>query len=196
MQIKKIVNFFFELGVFKREKHSGFLLSGVKDPDTLGEHTARAAQMGYILAEMEGVDPEKVATMLLIHDLGEIRVRDQHKLAARYYDIDKAERDAFHDQLNCLPEKVAKKWKTLFKEYNTRSTPEGVVAKDADWLETALTAKEYIELGYQGMDQWTNNVRKALETESAKKLLAEIENQKSCDWFKNLKKMTYKKLYK
>ncbi len=195
MDIKKTVNFIFELGQLKRQKHSGWWLAGVKDPDTVAEHALRAAQIGYILAVMEGdVNPEKVACMLVVHDNAEVRNGDQNKLSARYYSNTEAEQSAFSEQLDGVGEVLKEKWQTYFDEYENRTTREGIIAKDADWLETAFQAKEYFDLGYKATTDWMDNVGKALETESAKKIFAEMKKTEFTEWWDGLKKMTYKKL--
>ncbi len=194
MNIKKIVNFIFEINQLKRQRHAGAQFAGVKNPDTVAEHALRASQIGYILAVMEEANPEKVVSMLIIHDNGEARIGDQTKVGARYFSNKKAEQDAFFEQSDNLGDKIAKKWKELFLEYENRTSLEGVIAKDADWLEQAFQAKEYVELGYQGMQDWIDNVEKALETESAKKILEEMKNSSFTDWWQGIKKMTYKKI--
>jgi putative hydrolase of HD superfamily len=191
---KKITNFIFELNHLKYQRHSGLQLAGAKNLDSVAEHAWRAAQIGYILAEFEGVNPEKVATMLVIHDNGEARTGDQNKVSARYFSTHTAEQSAFNDQLKSLTDSIAKKWKGYFNEFENRNTKEGVVAKDADWLEVAFQAKEYVDLGYKAAQDWINNVEKALETNSAKKILKEMKKSNFTDWWQGLKKMTYKKL--
>lgn len=193
--MKETVNFIFEINQLKRQRHSGWYLAGVPAPDSIAEHVTRAAQIGYILAEMEGdANPEKVACMILVHDNGEARIGDQNKVSARYFNNKEAEHNAFHEQLQCLQESIQAKWKQYFKEFEKRATKEGVIAKDADWLETAFQAKEYVDLGYSSAQNWIDNVEKALETGSAKKLLVEMKNTQFTDWWKDLKKMTYTKL--
>lgn len=195
MDAKKIVNFIFELNQLKRQRHSGFMLAGVKNPDTIAEHALRAAQIGYILAVMEGnANPDKVATMLIIHDNGEARIGDQNKVSARYFSNKDAEQKAFREQLDNLQDEIKEKWFTYFHEYENRTTPEGIIARDADWLETAFQGKEYLDLGYESAHDFIDNVEKAVETESAKKLVKEMKKTKFTDWWKGLKKMTYQKL--
>lgn len=197
MNTKKIVNFIFEINQLKRQRRSGFQLIGIKNPDTVAEHALRAAQIGYILAVMEGdANPEKVATILIIHDNGEARVGDQNKVGAKYFSNKKAEHQAFTDQLQNLGNEIGKKWQKYFLEYENRNTKEGIIAKDADWLEVAFQAKEYFDLGHIFAQNWIDNVAKALETKSAKKIIKEMEKTKFTDWWQGLKKMTYKKLYK
>jgi len=195
MNLTKLANFFFELGMMKREKHQGFAIAGVHhDMGSLADHTCRAALIGAILAEMEGADVNKVAMMVLLHDIPETRIGDHHKVAARYLDTKKVERAIFLEQIQFLPDPLQKKWLALYDEKAKRSTKEGIIAKDADWLELAGSAREYIHIGYTDLQLWVDNVRTALETESAKRLLAEIERQGTYDWARGLEKMTYKKL--
>lgn len=194
MNYKNLVNFIFELNQLKKLEHSGWKLAGVKYPDTVAEHAWRAAQIGYILAVMEKADPEKVVTMLVIHDNAETRIGDQNKVSARYYKNQVAEEAAMNDQLNLLGAEIKKKWQKYFSEYENRNTKEGIIAKDADWLEQAFQAKEYFDLGYASTIDWINNVEKALETKSAKLIIKEMKKTKFTDWWNGLKKMTYKKL--
>ena len=111
MSIKKITNFIFELNQLKRLRHNGFQHAGVQCPDSVAEHVMRAAQIGYILAVMEGdANPEKVAAILLVHDNAEARIGDQNKVAARYYSNKEAETSAFQEQLQLLPQQIEQKW--------------------------------------------------------------------------------------
>ncbi len=193
--IKKVVNFIFELSQLKRQTHAGWWKIGVKQPVTVAEHVFRASQIGYILAVMEGdANPDKVVTMIMIHDNAEARIGDQDKVAARYYSNGDAEAKAFIEQTELLSEKIREKWLALFNEYENRTTKEGVIAKDADWLEQAFQAKEYVDMGYKAAQNWIDNVAEAVETRSAKKIVAEMQNTEFTEWFNGLKKMTYKKL--
>lgn len=190
-----LANLLYEYGCFGKINRAGFDLAQIPDGQSLADHTIRTALLAFILAELEGADPYKTAMMALVHDLGEIRIGDQHKVSARYIDMSKAEREAFFDQTANLPEKTKKIWRQLFNEKEERTSLEGIVAQDADWLENAITAREFLLKGHPSMQTWINNVKKALETESAKKLLAEVESTQ-LNWWQNLKKMTYKKLPK
>jgi putative hydrolases of HD superfamily len=193
--IKKIVNFVFELNHLKKLRHNGWHLAGVDHPDSVAEHVMRAAQIGYILAVMEGdANPEKVSAIILIHDNPEARIGDQNKVSSRYFSVKKGEENAFNEQIEGLGAKIEKKWKEYFDEIENRRTKEGIIAKDADWLEQAFQAKEYIDIGHKSAIDWINNVEKALETKSAKLLIKEMKKTDFADWWQGLKKMTYKKL--
>lgn len=186
---KNLIKFFFELGQMWRVKHAGWSCAGVSDAESIAEHSHRAAEIGFVLATLEGCSPEKTTLMVLIHDNGEARVNDTHRVANRYIDMKKAESNAAKEQFDRLPEKASKLFHKLYQEFEERKTKEAVCAKDADYLEQAITAKEYIDLGYKGCQDWIDNIKKALKTSSAKKLILEIEKTDFNEWWKGLKKL-------
>jgi len=198
--MKNIINYIFEVGVLKREKHNGFKLIGVDNLGSVAEHALRASQIGYILTVLENekngsnLNPEKVVSILIFHDNGEARIGDLHKVASRYIDSKEAEQKAFTEQAERLPEKMKDSLLRYYDEFENRNTKEGIIAKDADWLESAFSAKEYYDLGNTLAMEWILNVEKALETDSAKEIMKEMKEIRFTDWWVNLKKMLYKKM--
>lgn len=198
--MKNIVNYIFEMGILSKEKHNGFKLIGVTDLRSVGEHALRAAQIGYLLTVLENkknnttFSPERVCSMLVFHDNGETRIGDLHKVATRYIDSKGAEELAFRDQSNNLPEEAKTAIVQYFKEFEDRNTREGIIAKDADWMESAFSAKELYDLGNEVAVQWIDNVRKGVETESAKEILDTMRDTKFTDWWIGLKKVLYTKI--
>ena len=81
----EISNFIFEMRQLREVKRSGWQLLGIPNKESVAEHSLRAAQIGFFLAHMEGgVDPLRVATMLVFHDIGEARIGDVHQVANPY----------------------------------------------------------------------------------------------------------------
>jgi putative hydrolase of HD superfamily len=147
----------------------------------------RAAQIGFILAKLEKYDkPLEVCGILLFHDIVECRIGDIHKVANRYVTADKEQ--VLKDQLGKLGS-VGEEILQLLKQMKAKDTKAGIIAKDADYLEQAFTAKEYIEKGYAFAQNWIDNVEKALRTDSAKKLLNALKKANSNDWWQGLKKI-------
>lgn len=62
-QIAAVDDFIFETGLLKRAKRTGWWIAGVKDPESIAEHSHRTALIGAVLAMMEGADPARVALM-------------------------------------------------------------------------------------------------------------------------------------
>jgi len=199
MSKKKIIKFFSEIQMLRRIKHEGLKLAGVENPDSIAEHSALSAQIAFVLAKLERANADKCVLMNLFHDNEEIRIGDHHKVSARYLmNLKEAERKAGKEHFSNLPESIGKILFELQEEKKKRNTKEGIVAQDADWLEIAIQAKIYSELKYKGCQDWINNVERALETKSAKEILAEIKKNPDFInyWWKGLKKMTYKKINK
>ncbi|MBW2995754.1 HD domain-containing protein [Candidatus Woesearchaeota archaeon] len=186
--MKDIINFFFETGMLKHAKRSGWWLINVKDPENVAEHSFRTAIIGYFLAKMEKVDADKVVKICLFHDIGESRINDPHKVGQRYFDRKGPEAKANKEQMQNLG-MPGKEVLELCKEIREKKTKEANVAKDADYVECAVQAKEYIDIGHKDAQNWIDNCKKVVRTKSAKKLLALIEKTSSNDWWRSLKKI-------
>ena len=99
---KGIARYLFELGQLKRVKRSGWWVAGVDQPESVADHSFRCAAIAYVLAELEGANPERAATIALFHDTGETRVNDQHRVGKTYVDWSGAEEKVVEDQLQRL----------------------------------------------------------------------------------------------
>jgi len=187
MNLEDIVDFLFEVGMLKRVSREGWKLIGVTNPESVAEHSLRAAQIGYILAMMEGYDnPEQICSMLVFHDIGECRIGDIHKVANRYTTAD--EKQVVNDQLRHLDE-IGEKIFSLWQQVETQNSIAGKIAKDADLLELAVTACEYKQQGYHGAADWLQKTAKRIQTTSGKQLLEALIKGDANHWWKGLKKI-------
>lgn len=188
-ETKELTNFFFEIGQLKRVKRSGWWCAGISQPESVAEHCFRAALIGYFLAEKKGLSTERVVLMLLMHDLTEARINDLHKVCQRYIDLSKAERRVIEAQAGQLGKHMGKEYKAVMREFLEMRSKEAIVARDADLLECAIQAKEYMEQGYKDAENWVINIGKKLKTKEAKKILAEVKKTNLRDWWEKLKKV-------
>lgn len=186
--IGDVAKFLYEAGQLKRVKRSGWWLININDPENVAEHSHRAAIVGYVLAKLEGADANKVALMCLFNDLHESRINDLHKVGQRYINFREAETKAHREQTEKIGA-IGKEIFALHEEFQAQKTKEAVVARDADLLENALQAREYLKIGYADAQDWIDNIWKVIKTESAKKLLCEIEKTDPNDWWRGLKRI-------
>ncbi len=183
---KKVVDFIFEMGHLKRIRHEGWRLIGVDEPETVAAHSLRAAQIGYVLAKMSGYsNPHEIVTMLAFHDMAETRIGDLHKVAQRYVTAD--EEKVVKEQIETAPD-VLSELLTLWQSVENRSNEAGNLAKDADLLEQAFTALEYVSCGFPMAIKWYDAVGKAIVTDVAKNLYASLSGVEVNDWWQDLKK--------
>lgn len=185
--MKDLVNLFFESGMLNRIKRTGPFAVNSRNHETVAEHCHRSMLIAYVLAKLEKVDTEKVLLMMLVHDLPEARIWDHNLITARYINTNDAEVKVLSDQTKALPPEIKRELNAVFKEFEEKKTKESVVAKDADLLECAVEAKELIAQGFTDMQDWINNIRKRLKTESAKKLLSSVEELHPNKWWEGLK---------
>ncbi len=186
-KIKEIVKYLFEAGQLSEVRRGGDLLLGIDNPQTVAEHSFRAAVVGYAIGRLEGLNAEKVALIALFNDMHETRITDLHKVAQRYIDSKSAEKKAFEEQVSNLPEEIKKDLLENHHNLHNDGTPEGVAARDADLLECALQEREYVVNGYKEAQDWLNNIRKILKTKTAKQMLDVIEKSDPHEWWKGLK---------
>lgn len=187
MAHENVISFFYELGQLSRVKREGWRLLGVETPESVADHTLRAAQIGWVLAHLEKYeDPNQVAAILLFHDIGETRIGDIHKLANRYVVAD--EERAVREQVSRLDE-VGNHVMRLWEQIETLSSTAGILAKDADLLELAVRAREYSEQGYADAQEWFDTARQRVQTESAKMLIRQLTEVSPSSWWHGLKKI-------
>lgn len=186
---KAVVKFNYELGQLKRVKRSGWWVAGIKDPESVAEHSYRSAVLAYIMGKIENVDAEKAAMMALIHDLPEARLNDLHKVGARYIDFKNVEVEVLREQIMGLPAGIDKEFLMFFEQYREGSSKEGMIAKDADLLECAIQAREYLDIGFKDSQNWIDNVSRKLKTETAKELFKTMLETPSNSWWQGLKKI-------
>lgn len=109
--------------------------------ESVAEHSWRVALMAVAFADLfEGIDPVRLLTMILIHDLGEIREGDVPATEQRADDGRAArERADFLDLVAGLPESLRIRLTEAFDDYGNPASREAGIAKGLDKLETILT---------------------------------------------------------
>jgi len=183
--MRDAVRFLFEIGQLKRVARSGWWVAGVRDPESVAEHSFRCAWIGYLLAQRDGrADAGRVTLMCLMNDLHEARINDLHKVAQAYVDFPAAETRAFLDQAATIPEGEA--LQQLHLEYQAGETHDAQLARDADRLEAAFQALEYMAEGYRATERWLESARVALRTEIAREMFAAMVDFDPTTWFHDL----------
>lgn len=185
--MKETAKFLYEIGMLKSVARSGWWLAGIKDPESVAEHSFRTAILGYLIAAMEGLDAELCACMCLFHDLSETRLTDLHKVSQRYIESKPIEKQVTQDQLARLPGKISAMLGTLLGNYEKNESPEAMVCHDADLVECLIQANEYKAQGRGDVQDWIDTCRSKLKTSSAKTLADECLKVSPGEWWNGLK---------
>ena len=180
-----IARFVFELGQLRLQERSGWRRLGIK-PENVAEHSLRAAQIAFLLAEMEGgaesgIDPHHASCLAMFHDIAEIRTGDADLVAKRYVSSDEGR--AVKDQTSPIGP-AGKMIRKMWKEANAAKTPAGRIARDADLLDMAFTAKELMHQGHKGAEEWLKSAGENIVTDSAKHLFKALKRTTPDEWWK------------
>ncbi|GAA1987963.1 HD domain-containing protein [Amycolatopsis minnesotensis] len=176
-----IAAFGYELGILKRIRRAGWWQAGVRDPESVAEHSMRVAQLAGLLAAEEGANPERAAFLALWHDTQETRTGDLPHTVKGY--LTKPDpRQITHDQTGQLPSTARDSVRNAVDEYESNETLEARCAKDADKLEMLLQAVEYREVGVQRVQGWIDSALKGVVTETGRRIAEAAINLSPLAW--------------
>jgi putative hydrolase of HD superfamily len=187
--MEEIVKYIFEAGMLKRVARSGWWAEKITHPESAADHSFRTGVVAYVLAKMEGLDDNsarKLCSAAVFHDIHEARLLDLNKITHRYIEVTRElEQKVEAEQTKGLPEDIRE---SIYDTLDL-SEKEQIILKDADYLECAFQAKEYLDVGYKGTVSWLESITVRVKTESAKKLVEQVYKQDSNSWWKGLKKL-------
>jgi putative hydrolase of HD superfamily len=167
--------------MLKRVSRSGWWTENIKNPESVADHSFRAALIAFVLAKMERLSDEsanRICTAAVFHDMHETRLLDLNKITAKYINVERAlELKVEADQVRALPKEL----KASILHALRLSDKEEMVLKDADWLECAIQAREYADIGYK-TEKWIGNIEKKLQTASAKALAKRLKKADPGAW--------------
>ncbi|MDA0637196.1 HD domain-containing protein [Nonomuraea sp. MCN248] len=171
----------YEFGLLKRYRRTGWLVAGVRDPESIADHSFRTAVIAGMIAKLEGGNPERAAFMSLFHDTQETRITDIPYIGKRYLKPASNE-EVTADQTRALPGEVAGMVSDAVREYEEKASLEAVCARDADKLECLIQAVEYREQGNQNVQPWIDSSLAALRTPTGKRLAEEALRTGTLKW--------------
>lgn len=164
-----IAAFVYELGILKRIRRSGWWHAGVRDPESVAEHSLRVAQIAAIIAAEEGANAERASLLAIFHDSQETRTGDLPPTVKSY--IAKPDpHEITVDQTARLSERAQAMVRDVVDEYELAQSPESKCARDADKLEMLFQAIEYRDVGVARVQGWIDSGRKSLTTETARRV--------------------------
>ena len=169
---EKILQWAVEAGLLKRLKRTGWWCSGIKDPESVADHSLRMSLLAFYIAAEEGADPFRAAALGVFHDLPETRIGDAHAVVKRYWkNLAADEARARAEQNAVLPEgRGRKRIEELGREWTACRSLEAKAARDADYLECAVQSLEYLWQEKAVAREWVNSNVKRLRTKTGRRL--------------------------
>ncbi|MEL6202708.1 MAG: HD domain-containing protein [Pseudomonadota bacterium] len=137
-QLKERFAFIREAERLKDTLRSGYTSKGARE--STAEHTWRVCLFALTFSDLlDGINLERLLSLLIVHDLGEVYVGDVPAIYQVTGDgREVREREDFEKLTSNLPEGVRDQLRSLFDEYAAGETVEARLAKGFDKLETIL----------------------------------------------------------
>jgi len=177
--MKRIVQFLFEANILKAVKRTGFQFLGAGD-ESVAEHSFMIAIIAFTMSRLDPtIDPLKIMSMALVHDLPEARMGDLNYVHQRYATAH--ENKALEDLAKELP--FGQDIIDWVDEFNQCVTPEARLARDADQISLMLELKALKDQGKRGPEKWLIAAQKRLKTDIGKKLAETIMTTEWDDWW-------------
>lgn len=161
-------------GELKRIEREGWKRVGIENPESVADHSFRAAFLALILGEKFALDSSRLIKLLLIHDLAEVETGD---LTPRDYDSEKEkfemEKKAVESIFNRFGDEtdIVKLW----KEFEIGDSQEAKIARDIDKLEMVIQAIEYEEeYPTKDLSEFILEGKKKIESTEIKEILHEL----------------------
>ncbi len=153
--------------MLKNLPRGGWLMKGVRTPESLADHSYSVAFIAMQLADAirrQGIaEPslERVLRLALIHDLPESIITDIPAPMTRYFGAEnkrRAEEAALADIMGGTP--AFEEYRELFAEFEERRTIEGRIVRAADKIDMMLMVLHYEETGHRNLGEfWTDGDR-------------------------------------
>ena len=180
MRLERLADLLNEVGMLKNTPRSGFAFLGSGE-ENVAEHSFRTSIIGYILARLAEIDPAKVVMLCLFHDVHEARTGDMNYVNYRYNTADEkaALRDAFEG--TGLEREAMEFW----NEFNEKSTPEAMLAKDADQLDLLCTLQMELSKGNDSAREWIESLLARLLTPEGGELAEAILSTDPNGWWRH-----------
>ena len=181
MEAQGAIQFLSELIRLKSLPRTGWLLRGVREVESIADHTFGVAWIAMLLADRavalgRQVSVEKVLRMALLHDLAEARTGDLPSTIKPYFPGDtlkQADAQATREILQPLGEMGAN-YLALWHEYESRLSLEARIVKAADKIDLLLQAREYEKGGANGLAEFWDNADEDFAKLGLDALIADI----------------------
>lgn len=188
------LDFFKTVGKSKRLLRSGPVREGVRDPESVAEHSFRTGFIAMVLSDKLGdnLDRDKLIRMALIHDIGEIVTGDI--VVQRGEVIDLKLRDNKEEQerigIKHIFDQIQEGniYAEIFEEMIARKSPEAKIFWQFDKLELAFTALEYEEEQDKQLDEFFLDANTHMKEPLLKEILNKIIKSRKKEYQGNLAK--------
>lgn len=155
---ERVLTLFMEMNALTKVKRAGWILAGIPDPESISDHCYETAVFAVILSEYvdEPVDLRKVMLMALFHEIGEVRLMDLPRRAAKY--IKQPKKAAEHEIMLDVLDGMVREIPGLLEEMEQKTTIEARLCEAAEELQIIFKALVYAKENRGDASEYRNDV--------------------------------------
>ncbi len=142
VNLDNLLDFLSTAGGLKAIPRTGWVESGIDDPESVADHSYRTALTAMVLSDINGLDTCKVMRMALLHDLAEAEVGDVTP-REKMENHRELEDEAMRRILSGFEDAQRELYWSIWVEFQDNKSEEAVLVHDADKIEMVLQASEY-----------------------------------------------------
>ena len=120
---------------------------GVKNPESVADHTFMMGVIGMVISDSENYDFEKILKMILLHDLAESEIGDFTPGQIPKEKKLELENHAFSELVEKIPFTLGQNYQKIWNEYTECKTDDSKLVHAIDKFEMAMQAKKYEQSG-------------------------------------------------
>lgn len=142
-----ILNLFDYVSKLKSIRRTGWVEGGVREPESIADHSFGVVFLTTILADLKGLDVTEAVRMALLHDLPEVVTGDltPREKQMKIKEVEKIEEEVVRELFKDVPREVYEKYLSAWRKFSENSSPEARLVKLVDKLEMGLQACKYLE---------------------------------------------------
>jgi 5'-deoxynucleotidase YfbR-like HD superfamily hydrolase len=181
-KIKRTITLAHKAGALKQVLRTGWTLKGIKNVESVADHTWRMCFLCTILAP-KSLSKERLLEMCIVHDLGEIGAGDiKWESGKIVIGSQKAKHKGEIASLNSLFRNIpnGRRFVKYVEDFNELRSPEARFLKLIDKLEMAIQALEYERMGHdpKNLQEFWDNVDKYLTGSELEPMFRELQKMR------------------
>ena len=156
-----LIGFLAEMMRLKSVPRIGWLLRGVRDVESVAEHSFGVAVIAMLLADRARsrgveVNVERLLRMALMHDLTEARTGDLPSTIKEYFDraAVRAADERIAEEMVAELGQTGQSYLELWRDYEHRASIEARLVKAADKLDLLVQSREYEKGGARSLQEF------------------------------------------
>jgi putative hydrolase of HD superfamily len=149
---------------------------GIKNPESVADHSYSMALMSMIVSELHGLNTNKIVKMALLHDLSESIVGDYTPEEISKQKKLELENDAMKKILEKLPHELIKNYQDAWNEFLVGESEESIFVHEMDKLEMIFQAKQYLDEGFskEKIQPFVDSANNEIKNKDLKEIITKL----------------------